>query len=236
MRSLEENKGGFLARVQGSRRTPYKVTLRVSSLTDPQWENVIDALAEQALFTAQLLAGEMPQDIEQAFHTAGVSLFPDKPGDLQTACSCPDWSNPCKHIAATHYILGERFDEDPFLLFHLRGRTQEQVLQGLRQRRGGQAFFEEEEESEIVVPLAETLEQFYELGASLDGFSVAIREPAIGMPLLKRLGEAAFVPDPGILSLLSPAFQEITRAALGVAFREQNGEKDGPQKESPREK
>ncbi|HCU91834.1 MAG TPA: hypothetical protein DHU96_03495 [Actinobacteria bacterium] len=135
VRSIEESEGGIRARVQGSRPNPYKVTIQVSPLTDAQWEKVIDALAEQAIFTAQLLAGEMPHGIEQAFQAAGVSLFPDKGGDLATDCSCPDWSNPCKHVAAAHYILGERFDEDPFLLFRLRGRTQEQILRALRQRR-----------------------------------------------------------------------------------------------------
>jgi uncharacterized Zn finger protein len=123
VRSIEEAKGGIHARVQGSRPSPYKATIRVSPLSEAQWEKVIKALAEQAIFTAQLLAGEMPQDIEQAFRPAGVSLFPDKRDDLETNCSCPDWSNPCKHVAAAHYILGERFDEDSFLLFRLRGHT-----------------------------------------------------------------------------------------------------------------
>jgi uncharacterized Zn finger protein len=221
VRSIEESEGGIRARVQGSRPSPYKVTIQVSPLTDAQWEKVIDALAEQAIFTAQLLAGEMPHGIEQAFQTAGVSLFPDKGGDLATDCSCPDWSNPCKHVAAAHYILGERFDEDPFLLFRLRGRTQEQILRALRQRRAGQASFaEEEEEAEIVIPLKEMLGRFYELGAPLEGLSVAIREAAIEMPLLKRLGEAAFVPTPGIQTLLRPAYQGITQAALMAAFQE----------------
>jgi uncharacterized Zn finger protein len=108
--SIEETEGGIAARVQGSRPKPYRITIQITPLTDIQWEKVIDALSEQALFTAQLLAGEMPQEIEQAFNAAGVSLFPAKRGDLKTDCSCPDYANPCKHVAATHYILGERFD------------------------------------------------------------------------------------------------------------------------------
>jgi uncharacterized Zn finger protein len=218
--SIEETETGVTARVQGSRRTPYKITIQVAPLTDDQWEKVIDSLAEQAIFTAQLLAGEMPQDIEEAFETAEVSLFPAKRGDLTTDCSCPDYANPCKHVAATHYILGERFDEDPFLLFRLRGRTQEQILQGLRQRRAGQETVEdgEEEEPEVLVPLEETLGYFWELGQPLEAFSVAVRPPAIEMPLLKRLGEAAFVPSPGMQSLLHPAFQTISQAAHGVAY------------------
>ena len=221
--SIEETKDGIAARVQGSRRTPYKITIQVAPLTEAQWDKVIDALSEQALFTAQLLAGEMPQEIEQAFSAAGVSLFPAKRGDLMTDCSCPDYANPCKHVAATHYILGERLDEDPFLLFRLRGRTQEQILQALRQRRAGQMEMLDEEpaEPETTIPLEDCLEHFWELGAQLENISVSIRPPAVEMPLLKRLGEAVFIPEPGIESLLRAAYQTIGREAICIAFQDE---------------
>lgn len=223
--SIEETPDGITARVQGSRPKPYKVSIQVAPLTDAQWDKVMDALAEQALFTAQLLAGEMPQDIEQAFSAAGVSLFPAKRGDLVTECSCPDYANPCKHVAATHYILGERFDEDPFLLFRLRGRTQEQILEDLRQRRAGQTeTIEEEPAEEETVPLEDCLEHFWELGASLENVPVSIRLPAVEMPLLKRLSEAAFVPEPGIESMLQAAYQAIGQEAIRAAFHEEEKE------------
>lgn len=223
--SIEETKGGISARVQGSRKTPYKVNIQVTSLTDTEWDKVFDALAEQAIFTAQLLAGEMPQDIEQAFDAAKVSLFPARRGDLVTDCSCPDYANPCKHIAATHYILGERFDEDPFLIFRLRGRTQEQAMEALRQRRTGEPELEEEpEEPEAVIPLEEQIAQFWEFSAPLEGFSVSIRPPAIEMPLLKRLGEASFIPAPGLESLLRGAYQSISKRATEAAYQENEGD------------
>lgn len=219
--SIDVTKDSVLARVQGSRKTPYKVKIQIKPLTDGEWEKVYDALAEQAIFTAQLLAGEMPQDIEQAFDTAKVSLFPAKRGDLKTDCSCPDYANPCKHIAATHYILGERFDEDPFLIFRLRGRTRKQVMEALRQRRAGDVEIEDEaEEPEIVIPLDEQIAQFWEFPASLDGFSISIHPPTIEMPLLKRLGEASFVPKPGIESLLKNAYQSISKKAIETAYQE----------------
>jgi uncharacterized Zn finger protein len=221
--SIEETKAGIAARVQGSQRKPYQINIQITPLTDSQWDKVIDALAEQALFTAQLLAGEMPEEIEQAFSAAGVSLFPAKRGDLMTDCSCPDYANPCKHIAATHYILGEHFDEDPFLLFRLRGRTQEQILQALRQRRAGQMemLTEEPAESEIAIPLEGCLEHFWELGMPLENIPVSIHPPAVEMPLLKLLGEAAFIPEPGIESLLRAAYQTIGREAIRTAFQEE---------------
>jgi len=224
--SIDETKDGIAARVQGSMRTPYKISIKINHLTDAEWDKVIDALAEQAIFSAQLLAGEMPQDIEQAFEKAKVSLFPAARRDLETECSCPDYSNPCKHIAATHYILGERFDEDPFLIFRLRGRTQEQVMQELRKRRAGsdETVEEEAEEAEIVVPLEEQIENFWDARAPLEGFAVSIRPPAIEMPLLKRLGEANFVPEPGIQSWLSAVYQAVSRKAIQAAFKDTSEE------------
>jgi uncharacterized Zn finger protein len=225
--SIEETEDGIAARVQGSQRTPYKLKIQISPLSDAEWIKVFDALSEQAIFTAQLLAGEMPQDIEQAFDTAKVSLFPTTRKDLKTDCSCPDPANPCKHIAATHYILGERFDEDPFLIFRLRGRTQEQVMQELRKRRAGseEAGEEETEEAEVVIPLEECLPNFWDLGAALEGFSVSIRPPAIEMPLLKRLGEANFVPEPGLQNWLSAAYQAVSRKAIQVAYKDTSEER-----------
>jgi uncharacterized Zn finger protein len=64
---------------------------------------VISVLAERALFAAQLLAGEMPENIEEAFNAANVSLFPTKRGELTTSCSYPDWTEVCKHTAAVYY-------------------------------------------------------------------------------------------------------------------------------------
>lgn len=218
--SIEETKNGIMARVQGSRKTPYKVTINIDTLSNAQWEKVIDAMAEQAIFTAQLLAGEMPQEIEEAFAEAGVSLFPDKRDELITDCSCPDWANPCKHVAAVHYILGEQFDEAPFLLFRLRGRTQEQILEALRERRAEAAGAEddvEEMEEEAVTPLAETLASFWDMGQPLAQFKTTIKPPVTEFPILKRLGQPSFLSD-NLIPLLGPAYRAITEMAIATAF------------------
>ena len=126
--SISIDKGAVKAKVQGSRPTPYSVTIKLKVLAAGDWQNLATALSQQMIFTAKLLAGEMPQDIEQAFKDAGLSLFPAKQKDLQTECSCPDSSNPCKHIAAVYYLLGEEFDRNPFLLFKLRGMEREEFV------------------------------------------------------------------------------------------------------------
>jgi uncharacterized Zn finger protein len=131
-------KGGKVtAKVTGSRATPYKVTIELAQLGEAAWKKAIDGMAKKAQFSAELLAGQMPLQIDEVFREAGVSLFPKQRADLKTSCSCPDWGDPCKHVAATHYVLGEALDRDPFLLFELRGKAKEQVLQALRATRGG---------------------------------------------------------------------------------------------------
>jgi len=126
--SILIGKGRVDAVVQGSRPEPYLVSLETRVLPAGQWQRLASALTREARFAAKLLAGEMPPDVEEAFRAAGLSLFPDRREDLRTACSCPDWSNPCKHIAAVYYLLGEEFDRDPFLIFRLRGLERDELV------------------------------------------------------------------------------------------------------------
>ena len=126
--SIDVKQGKVTAKVQGSRPQPYAVSIEVKVLKAEEWKKLAEVLSRQAIFLAKLLAGEMPQDVEQAFKDAGLSLFPEKLRDLSTECSCPDYSNPCKHIAAVYYLLGEEFDRDPFLLFRLRGLERDKLM------------------------------------------------------------------------------------------------------------
>lgn len=126
--SIQIGKGVVSAEVQGSRPNPYEVKIKVKAISNADWNKLTGRLSTQAIFAAKLLAGEMPRDIENVFEDADFSLFPEKLSDLQTNCSCPDWSNPCKHIAAVYYLLGEEFDRDPFLIFKLRGMDREELI------------------------------------------------------------------------------------------------------------
>jgi uncharacterized Zn finger protein len=137
--SLDVAPGMVTASVQGSRPKPYRVTIGLKPFPDRMWSRVERALAAQALFSAQLLAGEMPHEIEDVFASAGAPLFPETIKDLELACSCPDWSVPCKHLAATFYLLAEAFDRDPFQILYWRGRDRETLLSRLRVLRGGSA-------------------------------------------------------------------------------------------------
>jgi uncharacterized Zn finger protein len=113
--------------------------LRMDAFSTAEWNMAIKIMSQEARYAAELLAGQMPADIDAVFRRCKRSLFPSKSHDLETDCSCPDWASPCKHVAAMHYVLGEAFDRDPFLLFELRGRTRDQVLAALARLRTGTA-------------------------------------------------------------------------------------------------
>ena len=114
---------------------PYKVKLWLDVLNDEDWGYVLEALSQKARWSAQLLAGIMPQDIERAFAASGKRLFPFKLQEVRSECTCPDKANPCKHVSAVYYLMGDRFSEDPFVLFQLRGRSRAQLLGELAERR-----------------------------------------------------------------------------------------------------
>jgi uncharacterized Zn finger protein len=122
--------GEIQAKVHG--RKTYNVTLGLPALTCSQWERALEGIAQESRFVASLLAGEMPQGLDETFREAGASLYPRVPKELQTHCDCPDWANPCKHVAAVCYIMAEALDRDPWLLFDLRGRTREEILEALQ--------------------------------------------------------------------------------------------------------
>ncbi len=137
--SLDVQAGMLVAQVQGSRRTPYVVTVASAPPSPDQWVTLDAALGSRVGFVAQLLAGEVPHDLEDVFRTASVELFPGAWSKLDARCNCPDWESPCKHMAAVLYVFADRLDDDPWLLLAWRGRSREQLLEPLRARAGGNA-------------------------------------------------------------------------------------------------
>ncbi len=133
--SLDVEPGVVNATVQGSRVRPYRVTIGFAPLRELVWAKAEIALSEQALPSARLLAGEVPPELEEIFADAGAPLFPRSVRELDQRCSCPDQQVPCKHLAATFYLLAEAFDADPFLILHWRGRDPETLLSRLRELR-----------------------------------------------------------------------------------------------------
>jgi uncharacterized Zn finger protein len=162
--SMEVTAGLVSALVQGSRVQPYRVRIGLAAFGAPEWDAAERALSGSAWYTAKLLAGEMPEDIEDVFADLGLALFPASAAELSMYCSCPDWEVPCKHIAAVFYLLAEAFDDDPFSILAWRGRSREEFLAGLHAARGGAGAAPG---GPAAVPLADSLGSFFTLPAPL---------------------------------------------------------------------
>ena len=128
---IEIGKGFVTAHVQGSRDAPYLVRMHFSMLSSTDWKKITRALIAREEIAVELGMGQIPESIEGVFEEQELSLFPSASGDLKAACSCPDNANPCKHVAAVYYLLGEEFDRDPFLIFQLRGMERQELLAAL---------------------------------------------------------------------------------------------------------
>jgi uncharacterized Zn finger protein len=229
--SIDVAPGEVKAKVQGSRATPYAVRVEVDVLSAKEWDKVVKALAGQALFSAKLLAGEMPQDVETVFQEAGVALFPRKQGDLKTSCSCPDWSNPCKHVAAVYYLLGEEFDRDPFLIFRLRGLGREELFARLGELapKAEAAPASQSAEVSAPAPAAEPLpadpKAFWSVGELPADLFEDVAKPPLAAAWPKRLGSFPFWRGAeGFLDALEPLYREAGRHGLSLFLGERSRE------------
>lgn len=196
---VEVSPGVIRARVQDARLTPYRIEMTVEPFPDPVWDRVVGALARQAIYTAKLLAGDLPAEVVQLFDTAEAPLFPSHPDDIVMRCSCPEWAIPCKHVAAVHYALAAELDRDPFLLFRLRGRTREELNVALRERRGtfGSAGAARVETDSATAPVEDTapamsdtipVDRFWGHGPELDDLYFEIHPPDVPGAVLRLLG------------------------------------------------
>lgn len=125
--------GTVVAKVRGSvnpyfgvyEEPVYRTTVKITQISAADWTRVVTRIAARADLVTKLLQQEMPDRIEDAFASEGLHLLPQGKGDFDTDCSCPDWDNPCKHIAGVYYLLARDLDRDPFVLFELRGLTRD---------------------------------------------------------------------------------------------------------------
>ncbi|MDE7245837.1 MAG: SWIM zinc finger family protein [Oscillospiraceae bacterium] len=115
---LKIQKGSIQALVQGSRKTPYQVEVNISPVPEEKCRSILRRCGRRIENLEQLLTGNFPEELKELFQEEG-GLFP-RPEEISFTCSCPDWAQLCKHVAAVLYGTGARLDEQPALFFALR--------------------------------------------------------------------------------------------------------------------
>lgn len=209
--------GEILAKVHG--RKTYTVTLGLPALTTAQWEKALDRIYRESRFVASLLAGEMPQGLDETFREEGASLYPRVPKELQSHCDCPDWANPCKHVAAVCFVMAEALDRDPWLLFDLRGRTRDEVLAYFQERMAAEPVVQvprKRGRPRKVVPLEDLLTQRQEMAEPW----LRVPEEAYDMPPqpLPDMAIPRSIPsDPAVFVQLGPLPHARIEASLCLA-------------------
>jgi uncharacterized Zn finger protein len=118
----------------------YTTTIEFKQISAANWSAAIAYVASKASLISRLMLNEIPDNIDDAFAKLDLYLLPHRKDDFKTNCSCPDWSNPCKHIAGVYYLLAAQLDQDPFLLFELRGLSREALQKELAKSPLGQAL------------------------------------------------------------------------------------------------
>ena len=223
--SIEFKGSKVLAQVQGTEPEPYQVSLSLDPFTDEQWGYVIETMSQRAIFAAKLLAGEMPQNIEEVFTANGLSLFPFTLSDIHSKCSCPDKANPCKHIGTIYYQLGDRFSEDPFVLFQLRGSTKDQIIAALREFRAASVEASDTDNTEASNNQGQSLityrplkiEQFWQYNEPLESTLVVIAPPPSSDTVLDVLGP---IPLPELDATDSKADSEAVMQYLDTVYKQ----------------
>jgi uncharacterized Zn finger protein len=148
VKSFEIEDGVISAKVRGSinpyfgvhKEPLYTATIEFKAISAANWSAAIAYIASKASLISRLMLNEIPDNIDDAFAKLDLHLLPHRKDDFKTKCSCPDWSNPCKHIAGVYYLIAAQLDEDPFLLFELRGLSRDALQKELARSPLGQAL------------------------------------------------------------------------------------------------
>ncbi|MDX2114477.1 MAG: hypothetical protein SFZ24_02490 [Planctomycetota bacterium] len=223
-RTLTVEPGRVVASVQGRAVRGYKVVVQVQPFTDEEWTGVVGAMAEQAVFSARLLAGELPEEAEALFASRGLALFPRGPQDMVAACTAPNERPWCKHACCVALLVADALERDPFVILALRGMPAPELIERLRDRRsassGGLSASPAGvdigvERADDSPPLETVLEEFWDAGPGLEEVETPIRPPEVPLALLRRLGPSPF-PESRfpLVGLLATCYETMSRAAV----------------------
>ncbi len=226
---------GLTARVQGRAARPYQVQMNGRTLAESDWQRLIEAMSSEALYSAKMLAGEMPENLGELFDELDIPFLDAARESITSTCTCG--AERCKHRAAAGYLLAERLSEDPMIVFRLYGMPETQLLERLRQSRAmhtqGVAAAHVDplipETQDEPAPLETCLEDFWRSGPELTRLEQTAPEPHVAHALLRRLGPSPLTGRFPLVGLLASIYDEVSQSAIRMrdqAERLPDGESD----------
>ena len=232
-RSIDFAPGVVHAAVQGREYRAHSVALRIEPFLAAQWERIVEAMLEQALHAAKLLAGEVPENIDEALEGLGLTLLPRSPEAYVAEMSGREQRPWGRYPCCTAILAADMLDREPLLAFMLRGMAGEELIERIRQRReisssgeGGAGRGRAPVRALIpgsdrpVRPLEACVEDFWDAGAELDLVETTVRRPEVSKALLRRLGPSPFAEAKfPLVGLLATCYEMISDAALTEAER-----------------
>jgi uncharacterized Zn finger protein len=217
------------AEVRGSYWENYAVRLAVAPFPDRVWVQVLDALASEAGYLAQLFAGQLPKEMEALCEQVGASLFPASLAEVRQSCTCMDPVRPCKHLLALHLAFAQRLDSDPSQLLLLRGRSVEQIADLLRTLWAVKPSAAEQESVRDDTATVLRPDHYFaapELDAFAESFTIADTPPDLDAVLILRLGKPPFAkPEEDVLAALAPVYHQLSERAVRSVKRSAWGRK-----------
>lgn len=165
VKSFEIDLNKITAKVRGSvnpyfgvyKEPTYNIEIQITPIAKNRWNEAIQQLSSKASIISRLLLNEVPENIEDTFSHLGLHLLPHSSKDFKTKCDCPDYANPCKHIAGVYYLVASQLDNNPWLLFELRGLSKAELQAKLADSPLGKALSEELNTKEIPLELSNSL-------------------------------------------------------------------------------
>ncbi len=206
---IEIKQDRIIAMVQGSRRTPYEVIIELDTWSDNTKDKVLDIICSNGPILGYILAGDIPYELEDLLKKQEIYLFPHSYKEIHTFCTCPDWSNPCKHIAAVFYLIASELDHNPGIIFKLRGLDIRQLREMIYnpKNRDHKIFDDkniEDVQEEMILNVLEKykknygetgkrqLKNFWEVKQGDLRFKAPFSPPPIHASVVKRLGIPPF--------------------------------------------
>lgn len=206
VKSFEIDGNHITAKVRGSvnpyfgvyTEPTYNISLEITPIAKSEWNLVVDKLSSKASTISRLLLNEVPENIEASFAELNLHLLPHNRKDFKTKCSCPDYANPCKHIAGVYYLVASQLDENPFLLFELRGLSKSELQEKLAQTPLGKILSEELNTKEVA--LKPSISLYTRIEKQFVKDKPSIREFWLGA---KRLPQTIDVPTVNSISAIA---------------------------------